>query len=80
MEGDGGKEDLCPSSHSKSTKICHVSAPDALTSDTAAIAPLAPCTPSLSAIHFVRDSKQITASEASLVLQEGPITSVIPVD
>jgi len=48
-------------------------APEALTSDTAASA--SSSTPVLPASYFVRDSEQITASEALLVLQEGPKAS-----
>jgi len=48
-------------------------APEALTSDTAASA--SSSTPVLPASYFVRDSEQITASEALLVLQEGPRAS-----
>jgi len=45
-------------------------APEALTSDTAASA--SSSTPVLPASYFVRDSQQITASAALLVLQDGP--------
>jgi len=45
-------------------------APEALTSDTAVSA--SSSGPVLRASYFVRDSEQITASEALLVLQEGP--------
>jgi len=48
-------------------------APEALTSDTAASA--SSPTPVLPASYFVRDSEQVTASEALLVLQEGPRAS-----
>jgi len=48
-------------------------APVALTSDTAASA--SSPTPVLPVSYFVRDSEQITASEALLVLQEGPRAS-----
>jgi len=48
-------------------------APEALTSDTAASA--SSSTPVLPASYFVRDSEQITASEALLILQEGPRAS-----
>jgi len=50
-----------------------MTAPEALTSDTAASA--SSSTPVLPASYFVRDSEQITASEALLVLQEGPRAS-----
>ena len=48
-------------------------APEALTSDAAASA--SSPTSVLPASYFVRDSEQITASEALLVLQEGPRAS-----
>ena len=47
-------------------------APGALTSDTASAS--SP-TPVLPVSHFVRDSEQITASEALRVIQEGPRAS-----
>jgi len=50
-----------------------IPAPEALTSDTAASASIS--TPVLSASYFGRVSEQITASEALLVLQEGPRVS-----
>jgi len=48
-------------------------APEALTSDTATSA--SSSGPVLPDSYFVRDSEQITASEALLVLQEGPRAS-----
>jgi len=47
-------------------------APEALTSDAASASS---STPVLPANYFVRDSEQITAAEALLVLQEGPRVS-----
>ena len=47
-----------------------VPAPGVMTSDTTVSAPSSG--PVLPASYFVRDSEQITASEALLVLQEGP--------
>jgi len=52
-------------------------APEALTSDTAASA--SSSTPVLPASYFVRDSEQITASEALLVPGRADDLSVIPV-